>query len=154
MGLPSLERGHRVKKTAVWRPGFALPNILDQSGTKFGPRWYIILACVWPILDFGYNSHLEVQRQISPWLRKHDRIIVGMTFSSRASGKMMAAFFPPISKLSFFIIGAARAAIFSPEEKLCSLNLFYNIHWVNAATIGEVLLACYCIMFRVCMSVR
>ena len=37
--------------------------------------------------------------------------------SSLASSKMMAAFFPPISKLSFFIMGAAMAAIFSPELK-------------------------------------
>ena len=66
----------------------------------------------------AFLHYLDVQRQISPWFRKLDLMSVGTTLLMLASGKTMAAFFPPNSKLHFFIIGAAIEAILLPTAVL------------------------------------
>ncbi len=62
--------------------------------------------------------YLDVHKQISPWFRNADLTRVCTTFSTSASWKTMAAFLPPNSRLSFFIMGAANPAIRWPTAVL------------------------------------
>ena len=52
----------------MWRPVFALPNILDQFGTNFGPGSHIILACVWPFTE--EHCHTIADRLYYNWIAK------------------------------------------------------------------------------------
>jgi hypothetical protein len=71
---------------------------------------------------------LEVHRQISPWLRKHEFIVAGTTFDKSASSKIIPAFFPPnciASQLEF-------------HYKFCRFNFGYNpyLKWDFFNTLG------------------
>ena len=96
--------GWSWQRTFPWKSGQCPSE--GRSKTKEDWGWLMLTVCV--------LCTLLVQRQISPWLRKEDRMTPLTASSMLASLKTTAAFLPPSSRETFFREAAVSWAILCP----------------------------------------